>query len=409
MYHKNLDATRQILSKYKVRDAVPEDTISDMRVPRFLLSPNFDATKNLEPQFSHSIQESIIQDISKNKKTQENLKFMDKLFDYITYTCLVIHVLLYFVAFRYKLLPHWFLILAFVLLRTSVSGAGHYQIHRSTKDNWFAGFFDINYVGVCFLALDGHTQLHHPHTRFGADVKISFFNAPKTLPRLWRIPIHTAHMFGRLISGITIRLFTFMYELSQFIPLKHLMQIIISVLAFRVYLLIELLAIIHDKELILVWILQFALTIWWNNCLIVSSHELEERYEEPKQGRTLDFSQFQVEHAYDIFITGNKYIDCFVSAGLSPHRVHHTLPFQKSGFANIASTELVKQACENKNVKWEKEYNFWTERLPAVVQDFFMTRCPTAAPEFIGENFSVDAAVRCVMHVIGGFAGHGVL
>ncbi len=50
-----------------------------------------------------------------------------------------------------------------------------------------------------------------------------------------------------------------------------------------------------------------------------------------------DWAARQICLSYDLSVVGNRWIDLFLSAGLSPHRVHHVLPYQGSGFANLAS------------------------------------------------------------------------
>lgn len=40
-----------------------------------------------------------------------------------------------------------------------------------------------------------------------------------------------------------------------------------------------------------------------------------------------DWGDFQIANALDMEVTGNAYIDCFLTAGLGTHRVHHVLPY----------------------------------------------------------------------------------
>ena len=44
--------------------------------------------------------------------------------------------------------------------------------------------------------------------------------------------------------------------------------------------------------------------------------------------------------------------DIFLSVGLS-HRVHHVLPYQQLGFANIASQPIIMETCKEFSVEWE--------------------------------------------------------
>jgi len=63
-------------------------------------------------------------------------------------------------------------------------------------------------------------------------------------------------------------------------------------------------------------------------------------------------------------VTGNQYVDIFLTAGLGTHRVHHVLPGQKSGFANIISEPVIMEVCKEFKVEWVPTKNFVTERLP---------------------------------------------
>ena len=89
------------------------------------------------------------------------------------------------------------------------------------------------------------------------------------------------------------------------------------------------------------WALQFVATLWSSTFLIVSSHDFEDDTDEHAATNTEDWGMHQLEEAYDLKVVGNRYVDCFLSAGLSSHRVHHVLPYQRSGFANITTEERV--------------------------------------------------------------------
>ena len=65
-------------------------------------------------------------------------------------------------------------------------------------------------------------------------------------------------------------------------------------------------------------------------------------------------------------VVGNQYVDTFLTAGLGCHRVHHVLPNQKSGFANIACEPAVKELCKEFKLKWGPTKNFFIHRLPAL-------------------------------------------
>ncbi len=71
-------------------------------------------------------------------------------------------------------------------------------------------------------------------------------------------------------------------------------------------------------------------------------------------------------------LTGSKYIDTFLSGGLSSHRVHHLLPAQGSGFANLVCEPAVIETCEEFGITWEPYRNFFTGRLPELLRFYFL-------------------------------------
>ncbi|MGD0559012.1 MAG: hypothetical protein ABSA93_29075 [Streptosporangiaceae bacterium] len=77
-------------------------------------------------------------------------------------------------------------------------------------------------------------------------------------------------------------------------------------------------------------------------------------------------------------MVGNRWIDIFLSAGLSPHRVHHVLPWQGSGFANLASEDTVREVCAGVGIAWERPRNLIFGRFPAVMKHYLL--CPAKQP-----------------------------
>jgi hypothetical protein len=73
--------------------------------------------------------------------------------------------------------------------------------------------------------------------------------------------------------------------------------------------------------------------------LIVSSHDFD--LDAAKADPTSDWGTFQIGISTDIAVTGNVYVDSYLTAGLGCHRVHHLLPGQKSGFSNGATLPIV--------------------------------------------------------------------
>merc|ERR1712012_924071 len=65
----------------------------------------------------------------------------------------------------------------------------------------------------------------------------------------------------------------------------------------------------------------------------------------------------------------------------SCHRMHHVLPYQKSGFANIASQPIVMETCQEFGVEWEPRRNLLLNRvLPLAGHYFFAPAQMPAIP-----------------------------
>jgi len=79
-------------------------------------------------------------------------------------------------------------------------------------------------------------------------------------------------------------------------------------------------------------------------------------------------------------VVGNRWVDLFLSAGLSPHRVHHVLPWQGSGFANLASEDTVREVCTQVGIAWERPRNLIFERFPAVMKHYLLCPAKPAPP-----------------------------
>jgi len=130
------------------------------------------------------------------------------------------------------------------------------------------------------------------------------------------------------------------------------------------------------------WLVQFFITLWFNTFLVVASHDFEESATEqelaaiPEPLRE-DWAAQQIGLSYDLSVVGNLYIDLFLSAVLSPHRVHHVLPWQGSGFANLASEASVREACEEAGIAWERPRNLIFGRFPVVIEHYLL--CPAKA------------------------------
>jgi hypothetical protein len=112
-------------------------------------------------------------------------------------------------------------------------------------------------------------------------------------------------------------------------------------------------------------------------------------------------------------VVGNQYIDTFLTAGLGCHRVHHVLPSQRSGFANIVSEHAVKEVCKEYKMPWGPTKNFILHRLPGLFSFYMFApgRLPGGeVPGFAGvlkEAFSKDALISVVSFIWYGFIGVG--
>jgi hypothetical protein len=126
--------------------------------------------------------------------------------------------------------------------------------------------------------------------------------------------------------------------------------------------------------------------LWINTFLVVASHDFEDSRDETDELAVIpaplrnDWAARQICLSYDLSVVGNRWIDAFLSAGLSPHRVHHVLPWQGSAFANLASEATVREACEQVGITWERPRNLIFERFPAVIKHYLLCPVKAAAP-----------------------------
>jgi len=412
-YHKDPELLKLVLKKYEITEGHANYTTSVHKtlgpVPPFLFPPGFDANTDMPKiKFSPTDLQPTVKQKIKDLRMKPYLKLLDSLFYFIGVLLMIAHMSLLFVVYK-ALLPSWLLVLLYNLSRTCIAAIGHYAIH-SKLGNKFTSFFDFSYIGISFAAVDGHI-LHHTHTRFGADVKITFFNSPMTLPRLYRFPIHTIHRFGLFLTGLIIRGVKLPVVVEKKLTFGGILH---NFLLAKAWLYIEFVVCVLTGNFWM-WFAQFTLTLWWNMFLIVSSHSLEPDYTKLEDAPE-DWGVFQVEHSYDLTITGNDYVDSFLTAGLSPHRAHHLLPFQKSPFANIAVQDLVREEWEKRGHEWKKPYSYF-RLLPSIIRREISAppiniNNPAAgkyASSFIEEHFSLGALSTCVEHVLLGFIGEGAV
>lgn len=60
--------------------------------------------------------------------------------------------------------------------------------------------------------------------------------------------------------------------------------------------------------------------------MIVASHDFDEPPPTREKSHHLDWATYQIETATDINVVGIPQVDCYLTAGLGQHRVHHVLP-----------------------------------------------------------------------------------
>lgn len=413
-YHKDMKKVKAVLKKYHIGPAKPSDVPSDYVLPKFLLPKQFDAQQNL-PQYDftreNQFQKTVIQAIEKDKGLRAKLKRMDFLYD-VTCACICVAYLLANFAFASGLLNPWLCACALIMLRTALGGAGHYGLHSAQPD-WKSNLFNATYVGYSLTAVDGHTLIHHAFTEQLPDVKRTFFSSMLNCPRLFRFPIHTLRSLALFLSGHTIRGLVVTYDYLTVEGFNHHFSLFASYWVIRVILLAELAACAYNG-LLLPWLFQFTVTLWWNMVMIVSSHELVKDPEVIKDNsgdvEPEDWGLFQVQHSNDTIICGSPWIDSFLSAGLACHRVHHLFPFQKSGFANIASVPIVRKMAEERGVKWKPSKIIWIDQLPNTLH--FLATYPMRFPRklsFAEESFHPRNLWNLSLYVVLGFLGEGAL
>lgn len=151
-----------------------------------------------------------------------------------------------------------------------------------------------------------------------------------------------------------------------------------------------------------VWLASAMTTFWIMFFISSAPHDIENEVAN-NNGET-DFALFQVEHSMDYEITGNVYIDAFLSGGVLPHAVHHLLPFQQSILANIASEPVVIEEYEKLGRKWPKKVNFWKQRVPTLLGAALL-RPMNDHPEysFWEEHFSFKNIWFTILFILRGF------
>jgi len=426
-YHRDPARLQKILAKYEIKELggqevrpklvapfrisdknvlpgpVPteQDVLPKLGVPPFLLPPEFNASTDL-PRLDYRDQGSLLAAIRgrvNDRFSKRALKRYDRVFDVVTWAIALAHVAALALLIA-RLIPAWAFVLVMVITRTALAGSGHYHLHRKWKpgkpDNptpftlpMGKALFDINYVGTSLIGTDGHVLLHHPYLGSGADVKKTFFDGMLRLHPVLRVPGYTLHKLGICLTGLPLRA----REITKFerpkpstpdgVPFSR-DGIRADFWLIRAWIVAEF-ALCLATGHIVAWLVQFFLALWVNTFLVVASHDFEEPNSEeelaviPEPLRD-DWAARQICLSYDLSVVGNRYVDLFLSAGLSPHRVHHVLPWQGSGFANLACEDVVREVCAEAGIAWARPRNLITNRFPAVIKHYLT--CPVK-PSFV--------------------------
>jgi hypothetical protein len=417
-YHRDPEKLVPLLAKYEttIEEDNPRDILAKhMNAPVFILPPDFDAQRDVP---TYDWDKGFMKSLRKKINTPEMVRKVrraDAAFEVVTYCIMALHFFVCFPALYLNIFPWWLWVVLQVTTRTALAGIGHYHCHRAKDDkaDWAEGLFDIQYVGASCVLADGHVMLHHLYTETPADVKRTVFNYMVTLPRLYRIPIFTAQKFGEFFTGHLLRFG------AHWDPMKPLLE--------RLRKGNRLMRLYMNSELFWAalcgklhwWFLQFCVTMWSSMFQIVSSHDFEVTREE-QEYRNLDWGIFQVQHALDTYVTGIKHVDIFLTAGLGTHRAHHVLPYQKSGFANIASEPALRETCKEFGVEWAPARNLLLDRFFPLMFHYWTAPAQIpAAPRpiliggqgiggFIREHMQPELLVKALGDVCKGFTGASI-
>ena len=424
IFHRNPERVKKVLKKYSLnRPAKPEDVHPKCNAPAFLFDIGFNSWRDT-PTYNFKPEGQLLTRIRARLNKPEMRKKvaqMDFLFNVVSVMLVLAYALVEWLRLGFTpYMPMYVFVPLMAMLRISLSGVGHYLIHRPQigLNKIFANVFDISYVPLTMVVIDGHSLLHHPFTQSEVDIKKNAFTLMLELPRYYRVPIHTIHKIGNVITGMfarTIEIFLLSLKVgvkdmygSWALGLPHF----IGTFSMRFLLLGEFILFALNSDLV-AWLGQFFVTLWLSTFMIVASHDFEaEKPQEQQNGSEKDWAVLQIENSYDLTIIGNKYIDCFLSAGLSSHRTHHVLPQQKSGFANIISEDIVREEAEQFNVEWLPPKNFFFDRLPILVNLYLGTPSRMAKEKDFGllkEHFHPEALKTTMDYIIKGFSGIGAI
>ena len=421
-YHRDPAKVRRILERrYALgRDATPRDIHPKHNAPAFLFKEDFNSWRDT-PNYQFGDNDDLLHRVRARLNEPAlavRLKRMDVLFNIVAALLLIG----YFAAQGLRLAqPAWMplplFVIAMVVLRSSLVGFGHYSLHRPQRgmNRVLGNSFDLNYVALALVTADGHTLLHHPYTQSEVDIKRNVFSMMMRLPRLYRIPVHTIHKFGHTVTGMAIRIGDVIRITAKvgvedsYGSWRGALPHFIGSSGVRLLLIGELLIFAVAGD-IWAWALQFVVTLWVSTFMVVASHDFREDGAAPAGKPVDDWGIDQLEHADDLKVAGNRYVDCFLSAGLSSHRVHHVLPFQRSGFANIATEDVLREEAAKFGIAWVPAKSFVTDRLPKLCRAYLLSPSRQAQElnwGFVREHCSPAAWKASLEYAAGGFIGIG--
>lgn len=420
IFHRNPQKVKKVLQKYSLgRKATPDDFHPTYNAPPFLFREGFDGWRDT-PQYDFERSGQLLAKIRARLKEpvlKAKIKQMDRIFDLTTISIGLIYILVQWMRLdNAQHMPIYLFAPLMAALRISLSGAGHYLLHRPQigLTKLLTHIFDANYVPMAFVVIDGHTLMHHPNTQSEVDIKRNVFTAMMDLPRYYRIPLHTVHklchvLTGMLVRNIEICIYAFKYGIgSIYGSWQRGFPYYIGMSVMRLWLLGELILFWQQGDLV-AWLAQFIITTWISTFMIVASHDFEED-ESSSEFENQDWAILQIQNSYDLSMIGNKYIDCFLSAGLSPHRVHHVLPDQKSGFANIASESIVREEAEKLGITWDAPKNFFRDRLPVMAKHYLFSPSRLAEEKnlnLLSEHLHPQALRTSALYLLQGLVGVG--
>ncbi len=430
-YHRDPAKVERILQRrYALgRDATPMDIHPKHNAPDFLFNEDFNSWRDT-PKYRFDNPADLLHQVKarlNEPALAARIKRMDTLFNIVV----VLLVIAYFAVQGVRLAqPGWMplplFVIAMVVLRSSLAGYGHYALHRRQRgmNRVFGNAFDMNYVALSLVTSDGHTLLHHPYTQSEVDIKKNVFTMMMRLPRLYRVPVHTIHKFGHMFSGMAVRIADVVRVTRKvgvedsYGSWRGALPHFIGSAGVRLLLVGELVAFVLVGDF-WAWALQFVVTLWVSTFLVVASHDFEQAAQgsgaefpagDGDRDGDRDWGVDQVVHADDLKVIGNRYVDCFLSAGLSSHRVHHVLPFQRSGFANIATEDVLAEEAAKFGIEWVPAKSFVIDRLPKLCRTYLLSPSRQAKElnwGFIREHCSPVAWKASADYVVSGFAGIG--